>query len=431
MPPTILSELARRNPEVNNSGTKPGTNTISADWPQVESWTLWQDFNAATLYELYRDVVDKTWHDPQPHPKGTRFDLEIFDEDSLEHNILSKLLLPPVNDALRYARRLLGKDNHFDLDIGRSGRCYYNPSRDSRYHPDWALCSLAETVNNDTYANLLPGDTKISKKWASSDYTNEPMAWTDPVRQTLSYCNKTAVRYGFIITEMELVVFRCTREKIGVGIGANRPSRTSQAILGHSRIVSVDTDISAVSGMLQSVSLSSAYQATESGIDFLPVEYRAIPWSNHGDGKKRLTVRLGLFYLAMLAGYGPTSIQTEYPTFDSWFYGDDGMYHHNTTGIAVKKKPHRAILQYPDPATSGPRWITFDDADYLTRSSVRTLEFDGQQEQYFFIYEENRVYITEDTVIYDEDAQQWGYFRGLAWIEAKEGEPSKKRRKKK
>ena len=52
----------------------------------------------------------------------------------------------------------------------------------------------------------------------------------------------------------------------------------------------------------------SSYQNTESGTEFTPIEYRAIHWANRGDERKQLTVRLGHFYLAMMVGYGPTSI---------------------------------------------------------------------------------------------------------------------------
>jgi len=52
----------------------------------------------------------------------------------------------------------------------------------------------------------------------------------------------------------------------------------------------------------------SSYHNTESDTEFVPIEYGAIPWANHADGRKQLTLRLGLFYLAMMAGYGLTSI---------------------------------------------------------------------------------------------------------------------------
>jgi hypothetical protein len=48
------------------------------------------------------------------------------------------------------------------------------------------------------------------------------------------------------------------------------------------------------------------------------------------------------------------------------------------------------------------------------------------------MHEGHTVYITEETVVYDEEAGRWGYFRGLTRVEAKdtEGELSKRRKKK-
>ena len=58
MPLTILSELCHRNPEVDSLGTKEGANTTSPYWPDASDWVPWRDFNAWTLYELYKDVID-------------------------------------------------------------------------------------------------------------------------------------------------------------------------------------------------------------------------------------------------------------------------------------------------------------------------------------------------------------------------------------
>lgn len=136
--------------------------------------------------------------------------------------------------------------------------------------------------------------------------------------------------------------------------------------------------------MMQTISISS-YQETDSSTEFAPLEYQAIPWANHGDGRKQLTVRLALFHLAMMAGYGPNFIQTKYPDFDTWYYGGNGIYAHSTSSIRLSKKPPKTSIQYPVREDSGSRWVTFDGVDYITRHSVRTLDFDRQREQYFYV----------------------------------------------
>ncbi|KAM7195181.1 hypothetical protein V8F33_006855 [Rhypophila sp. PSN 637] len=116
-------------------------------------------------------------------------------------------------------------------------------------------------------------------------------------------------------------------------------------------VASSSTDISKLSDRLQNTSLGgSSYQATDSGAEYHPVDYQAIPWTNHGDGKKTLTVRLALFYLSMRAGFGPAEIQTAYPPFNSWTCRDDGTLMHNTTGKVIKRTASPdAILCYYDP----------------------------------------------------------------------------------
>lgn len=129
-----------------------------------------------------------------------------------------------------------------------------------------------------------------------------------------------------------------------------------------------------------------------------------------------------------MAGYGRTTIQTEYPPFDSWHYRDDGTYVHNTTGITSKERPRQAVLQYFKPSAAGPKWVDMDDGGRcLTLASVRTLQID-EDGFYFSIQDGNRVIRIADQLIYDQEAETVGRMHGLEW-QIERGEPSKKRRK--
>ncbi|KAL8410428.1 hypothetical protein RB596_000201 [Gaeumannomyces avenae] len=424
---TILEELARPNPDMDNSGTVTGTNTSNSEWPEApQNWVLWDDFNAETLYKLYQHVVESPWSDPPAHQNATNFDLQIFNEDMLEHNVITKLLLPLVNKALDHARTVLDKPSLWTLHLGRSGGCNFN-----KINPDWALRSQAHLIYGSTYMPLLVGDTKLFKKWSSRDTDDSQWIW--PIKQILHYCNTTGLRYGFIITEMELVVFRCAKETIGPGAAASRSRRTQEPPLPtHRRVASAGSEVSQVSDSFQSLSVAGSeqassqveYQPSNTGGELMPVEYRAIPWANHGDGKHQLTVRLGLFYLSLMAGLGSRVMGTDYPAFDSWCYSDNGLYIHNTTGSVTEKRPPQAdILQYHDRGASGPQFEEVDGVSYLTRASVRTLDYDTSREQYFYNDGEERiVYITRQEYVFDTETQRWGYFQGLEWTEAELGE---------
>ncbi|KAI1198634.1 hypothetical protein F5X97DRAFT_323340 [Nemania serpens] len=86
----------------------------------------------------------------------------------------------------------------------------------SKWCPDWA--GLADVHG---YNNILPGETKLSRNWRSEDLNdyvgeegnsalrseeNSKALW--PIRQLLHYCIESHTRYGYIITDAELVVVR-------------------------------------------------------------------------------------------------------------------------------------------------------------------------------------------------------------------------------
>ena len=86
------------------------------------------------------------------------------------------------------------------------------------------------------YFNMLPGDTKLSAKWSPGmRYSPDPGErgqWSLVVSQISHYSSKLDTRYGFIITDKHLVVFRVAREVIGSGLASTRARRTQTAYLG-------------------------------------------------------------------------------------------------------------------------------------------------------------------------------------------------------
>lgn len=174
-------------------------------------------------------------------------------------------------------------------------------------------------------------------------------------------------------------------------LALTRPRREE---LGHSYHTSTSTDVSQLSASMRNVSIadsSSEYQPTDAGVDGYPVEYRSIPWNNHGKGKHHLTVRLALFYLAWMAGIGQNAPQSSYPRFDSFWFRLDGVCVHNTTGMVSKKAS--SPLEHPNPTGErGPVWVTYggdDDSealDVLTLVSVLTLDVTESDGKYCYYY---------------------------------------------
>jgi len=172
--------------------------------------------------------------------RGGNLDSEVFDEDQLEHQILSFDTVPIVNDALHHASKVLKLP---ELHLGRRGRCTQeqsgdNPSQRVEYHDEYGSY-------RGKYYNLLPGDAKLSSKWTPSLYDQrvDGSQWEWPVRQVLTYASTLGVRYGFLISDENLVVFQFQREAIGPGLSSGRDRRISTAT--HVRVQSASTDMSA------------------------------------------------------------------------------------------------------------------------------------------------------------------------------------------
>lgn len=445
---TILEVLSQPNPQIDASQSRRGTNSNSSPyWPDVDNWSRWEDFNARDLYDLYRGVVDADWpSDAVGSPEPSRWDARVFDEDSLGH-YLSRFMLPQVNAALCHAGRVLGITKDYDLHIGRSGRCSYEAIADSRFKPDWSLCCDAQTLDKGVYLNLLPGHSKLSKRWRSDMHAKASHhKWKDPVRQMLHHIAELHVRYGWLLTDTELVVIRVSAQLTGARQATNRLRRRPPP-LGRDRTTSVGSAISRLSSAMQGMSLggSSSYRPPGGGIDAFRVEYQTIAWKEHGNGRSRLSIRLALFYLAMMAGFGHRSLLTGYPAFDSWWWcvDDDCSFVHNTTGMPSKKRPR--ALEYPDPnGQRGPEWVSFTSSDgvsedYLTRTSARTLDVDPERQQHYFSLSQpdehgNEIsrtfFVDEDMLLFDLDAAQYGRFKGLVWVvEAAEQESPRREKR--
>jgi hypothetical protein len=178
------------------------------------------------------------------------------------------------------------------------------------------------------------------------------------------------VRYGFIITDAHLVVLRFRRWQIEAGIAQSRSRRV--APVRHTgapdpSVPSTNTQARASSpasgNSLSGTGASPPPQPPEDPTysdrnpttGFAPPEFCAIPWSDHNmtlDGKTanrrpKLTIRLALFYLCLLARYSPdTSIGHEYPPLNSWTKRG-AAYVHNSTGATVTQPPANATVIEP------------------------------------------------------------------------------------
>ncbi|KAM4059828.1 hypothetical protein HRG_002548 [Hirsutella rhossiliensis] len=294
-----------------------------------ESWVPWADFNYATLTQVFHEELKSTYTGSKD-PKPLILDVTVHNEETLD-DYLRRFMIPTVN----YALAGQAGQAHF----GRGSRCGGN------YIPDWSVVSdkhLHEELG--AYVNLLPGDTKLSAKWAPEMLSNDEYydEWAKVVSQVLTYMDYYGVRYGFILTDTYLVPLRLTRRPIGTGISQGRPQRSlASYTAGHYRHSS---DTSMTSGIAATNSSYLDDNATD--WDYHDPEYALVPWQAHGE---RLTVKLALWFLAMMAERGDNYIDYSYPGLDTWRSRGPGGFIHNVSGRKKQTLNRRDTRQEPDP----------------------------------------------------------------------------------
>jgi hypothetical protein len=91
--------------------------------------------------------------------------------------------------------------------------------QDKRLLPDWAGVLDTKTKDGKRPLNILPGDTKLGFKFKSNKFPNykfdlsalidkQNPGWVYPLSQVFTYCLRVNVRYGYIITDEEIVALR-------------------------------------------------------------------------------------------------------------------------------------------------------------------------------------------------------------------------------
>jgi len=233
-----LSEYLRhRNPVLNfaidqDSKDKSKNNTTVIPLRINYDTILWEDFNYQTLVTMYdgflKSALDHSFesHDLPPFSQIDEFPFcNLSDEDSLEC-VLIRSTHPTVSRALCLAQQWwrLSCDNwnHTDIYMARGGQAaILYDDLGKRMQPDWAgvKAKFSDRSRGGAFTcgcrNVLPGDTKISGKWTSEKIESRNKFETSnssmPLNQLFKYCVCANARYGYLITDRELVVFRFSK----------------------------------------------------------------------------------------------------------------------------------------------------------------------------------------------------------------------------
>ncbi|KAJ9259421.1 hypothetical protein DTO207G8_984 [Paecilomyces variotii] len=192
-----------------NPPPHPGRNTTNTadEADDISGIAVWHGFNLQTIIHRYGNILGQTHLPPDPMP--TSPPRAITAGNALRSKIY-EYVFPRVRRGLRAAFNTLTATNQMNgltsvsIDVGEAAKIIEN------YKPDTAYFALALPAG--TSWNRAPGDIKPSWKWSTA-LANHPMdTYRTEFRQALSqvnwYMKQHNSRYGFILTNQELVVIR-------------------------------------------------------------------------------------------------------------------------------------------------------------------------------------------------------------------------------
>ena len=216
------------NPQIQTSArysSKKGSNTDSRWRAEPEHIRRWENFPfdrtqpsiAATIQEML-NVDQNPWHLSDYTSIDSFPSCRIFDEDSLEallirwtHAVVARALAlaqPWPSSKWPYRQIFMARGGQAILASLSSGS---EPAKKAGTYPDWAGIQRHDRDRIDTgqYLNVLPGDSKLSQKWKSSMIEHSRKKGDRaPIKQVYNYCIAGRCRYGYIITDEELVPIR-------------------------------------------------------------------------------------------------------------------------------------------------------------------------------------------------------------------------------
>ena len=315
---TLSDYLRTPDPAINIEKCCKGTNTTQTRYDTPRQILEWRDFNFETLSSTYGgklyEVLNRSF-DFNNYSNIREYPFRgIQDEDSFQR-FLVLWNWQMVSEALTKSQpHLLPLRHHVYMSTGGQARCpkpkkgeragaqkrESRNDKERRWKPDWGCYTLDSTNDEDSEdpinePSLLPGDSKISTKWSSSQIHlgKVELRWgtksqLSPLRQIYSYCLAHNRRYGYLITDLELVAIR----------------------------IRFQNDNDAEGDMITPDPDTLRARARKSSV----LEYKAIPWQsqplNANQTAGGLTMNMGLWWLHIMAT-GNTNIGFDYGDLDA------------------------------------------------------------------------------------------------------------------
>ena len=223
------------------------------------------------------------------------------------------------------------------------GRGHVQDKNGNNHKPDW--CVFQEQVSGDVKLDvkLVFGDTKPARKFRSR-YIKETGASQHresfyPLEQITKYMWLGKTRYGFLLTEEELVLVRLSlTKKAAIDADVEEEEESQEQMLNESMGVGLqsqpDPETTIDFSSMSRSRPSDLYAGSDDAV-WTVLEWSRIPWSSSGPDK--MTVNLGLWWWPVLA-------------IQSCSIKDGSKY----TGLGERRRGHSPEFELPQLATPVP-----------------------------------------------------------------------------
>ncbi|KAI1199386.1 hypothetical protein F5X97DRAFT_322578 [Nemania serpens] len=343
MEPTFLTYLTLANPGVDSTRCKGGDSSKSSQIYKPDHVKPWTDLTLKNFEATYKDVLLHPLGNPERRnateipARMTR----VFEEESVKRlaEYWNEKVVQHVLDGTQAVLNQKIPDGSFaggQLYFTRNcGEGHILNEKGILQKPDWCLYRVTEDAEVGMHKNLLPGDIKPAKKWKSEWIKSSKPSLKRKadlvLAQITKYMSLGNTRYGFILSEEELVAMRLSK--------FIRDAQDQEEFAPHE---------SAYTEQLKNSSMSfdgnsEGRQADAARREGVQLEYCQVPWAARG--AHNFTVNLALWWLSVLAvqeasikGAGKytslgTSIRGSSPI---WV---DGMEERETRGGTRKEAP--------------------------------------------------------------------------------------------
>ncbi|KAI1110998.1 hypothetical protein F5Y14DRAFT_427135 [Nemania sp. NC0429] len=299
MEPNFLTYLTLANPDADSTGCKGGDSSKSSNRYKPDDVKPWKDLTLKNFEATYKDVLLHPLGDPERRdateipPRITH----LLEEESVKRlaEFWNEKVVQHVLDGTQGILNqklpggcFAGGPLYFTRNCGEG---HIRNEKGILQKPDWCLYQATENAEPRVYKNLLPGDIKPAKRW-KSEWINSPKPSLKRkadlvLAQITKYMALGNTRYGFILSEEELVAMRLSK--------FIRDTQTYEELAQNE---------SAYTGQLQNSSLSfdgdpEGCYADAARREGVLLEFRQVPWA--ANGARKFTINLALWWLSVLA----------------------------------------------------------------------------------------------------------------------------------